>query len=186
MIKHGMSGTRIYRMWSDMVQRCENPCHKDYPQYGGRNITVFSEWHIFSAFFGWAVAHGYSDNLTLDRKNNDGNYEPDNIRFVTTAAQGWNRRTGKQCKSGVSGVWKQGGKYIARLGSRDRRIYLGAFSAVEEASAVVERARRIMRKITEAGSVRACQFIECKTLPVVHDTNIDTVHKTRLETIMEA
>jgi len=66
-----------------MIQRCTNPKHKHYNSYGGRGITVCKEWESFEAFLDWALKNGYSDTLEIDRKENDGNYEPGNCRFIT-------------------------------------------------------------------------------------------------------
>jgi hypothetical protein len=88
--KHGAcrnrKETRLYRVWGCMKERCHNPNKDNYHSYGGRGISVCAEWYNdFIAFKKWAVAHNYKDNLQIDRKNNDGNYEPSNCRFVTPA-----------------------------------------------------------------------------------------------------
>lgn len=81
---HGGHGTRIYVIWRRMIQRCEDVGDAAYPRYGERGIKVFPEWrHDFAAFRNWALSHGYADNLTIDRKNNDGDYEPDNCQWLT-------------------------------------------------------------------------------------------------------
>jgi hypothetical protein len=74
---------RLYHQWNDIIRRCENPKCTRYDRYGGRGISVCDEWHDFNIYKDWALSNGYTDNLTIDRINNDGNYKPDNCRFVT-------------------------------------------------------------------------------------------------------
>lgn len=81
---HGMSNTKIYRVWCGMKQRCNNPNNLEYHRYGGRGIKICKEWNDdFEKFGKWALSHGYKQGLQIDRINNNGNYEPSNCRFVT-------------------------------------------------------------------------------------------------------
>lgn len=85
---HGKSNTRLYDIWTAMKQRCYNKRHSHYLNYGGRGITICDEWKTdFKNFYCWAIANGYSDSLTIDRINNDGNYEPSNCRWITNFEQ---------------------------------------------------------------------------------------------------
>lgn len=91
---HGKRKTRIYSIWRGMKKRCACPNHTYYHCYGGRGISVCEEWkNSFIAFNDWAVRHGYSDDLTIDRIDNNGNYEPSNCRFIPQSEQAKNTRT---------------------------------------------------------------------------------------------
>lgn len=90
---HGMSGTRIWRIWSCMKARCNNEKDTTYQYYGARGIKVCDDWNnSFESFHEWSVDNGYNENLTLDRIDVDGNYEPENCRWITMKEQGSNRR----------------------------------------------------------------------------------------------
>ena len=87
-ITHGQTGTRLYESWTDMKKRCYNPKNKRFENYGGRGIEVCEEWrNDFSNFYDWANKNGYSDELTLDRIDINGNYTPDNCRWATSIQQ---------------------------------------------------------------------------------------------------
>ena len=90
--KHYQSKTRIYRIWSGMLDRTTNPKSKSYSNYMGRGIGVCDEWKTFTNFRDWALTHGYSDNLSIDRIDVNGNYEPSNCRWVDMKTQSRNKR----------------------------------------------------------------------------------------------
>ena len=90
--KHNMSNSRLYTIWSLMKQRCHNKKRVEYKDYGGRGIKVCDEWLNSTTFIDWALNNGYSDELTLDRIDNNGNYCPSNCRWVDKKTQMRNRR----------------------------------------------------------------------------------------------
>lgn len=99
--KHGLSKTRLHRIWHSMYCRCYYKSTNGYKNYGGRGIKVCEEWkHIegFINFYNWAMKNGYNEELTLDRIDLDGNYEPNNCKWSTPKYQSNHRRNNKIIK----------------------------------------------------------------------------------------
>ncbi len=94
---HGMSKTRLYTKWSGMISRCEDSKGASYRHYGGRGITVCQEWRkSFVAFRDWALANGYREGLTIERKDVNGNYEPGNCTWIPRAQQAHNKQSSQR------------------------------------------------------------------------------------------
>lgn len=91
---HGDTKTPLYRSWANMKERCTNPAHSGYPYYGGRGIKVCEEWKDYTKFREWALSVGYDydPKWTIDRIDPDGDYCPENCRFLTRQQQNATKR----------------------------------------------------------------------------------------------
>ena len=98
-LKHNLSETAVYRTWADMKTRCNNPNRKEYKYYGGRGISICKRWEKFQNFYN--DMGDRPEGLTLDRIDNDGNYEPENCRWTTYAEQNHNSRWAKLTKQDI-------------------------------------------------------------------------------------
>lgn len=143
---HGGSRTRLYVIWADMKGRCRRKTDTSYSHYGGRGISICDEWHdSFSAFRLWAMSSGYSDSLTIDRIDVNGNYEPSNCRWATKAQQSVNKRKKtSKATSRFKGVsWHKGtGRWQARLRIAKALHHLGCFENEEEAAIAYDTAAK--------------------------------------------
>lgn len=93
--KHGETKTRLFKIWSSMHERCEREKHVHFKDYGGRGIVVCDEWSEYIPFAIWARENGYTDELSIDRIDVNGDYTPLNCRWVTAKEQQNNKRTNR-------------------------------------------------------------------------------------------
>lgn len=130
---HGMSKTKLYYVYRGMINRCSN---KEYIDYAGRGIIVCDEWlEKASNFFNWAKTNGYKEGLTIDRINNDGNYEPSNCRWTDYSTQATNTRIiPKNNTTGYRGVYCSKGRYRSIIIIENKRINIGTFDTKELAA----------------------------------------------------
>ncbi|MGI6068917.1 MAG: AP2 domain-containing protein [Blautia sp.] len=133
---HGDTGSRLYRIWKGIKSRCYISSSSNFEHYGGRGIQVCEEWkNSFEAFKTWALLNGYTDKLSIDRIDSDGDYKPENCRWVTNEIQARNRKMFKNSKSGISGVsWREDmQKWTAKIGVDKKEIFLGNYENKEDA-----------------------------------------------------
>lgn len=119
--RHGMSHTRLYRIWDDIRARTTRPSNTYYSNYGGRGVELCPEWHTFRPFMEWALANGYDDAKSIDRVDNDGPYAPSNCRWVTRREQDRNKRTNVWIDYNGERICQQ--DLAARLGVHYSTIY---------------------------------------------------------------
>jgi len=137
--RHGASvggkRNRIYQIYHNMTQRCTNRNNNDYKYYGGRGIIVCQEWlKGFEMFRDWALSHGYQGGLEIDRIDSNGNYCPENCRFVSRAIQC--RNQGLRCdnKFGAKGIFRtRNGRYRVTINVNRKRKACGTYDTLQEA-----------------------------------------------------
>ena len=132
-MRHGYSKHQLYRVWANMKRRIYNKNHPNYKDYGGRGITICDEWiHHPINFIGWALNNGYKKGLHLDRINNDGDYKPNNCRFITQSDSKRNTQLLKSTNtSGYRGAayHKLAGKWQSNIMINRKRKHLGLFES---------------------------------------------------------
>lgn len=136
--KHIVSNKKIYQVWWNMKGRCYNKNNSNYKNYGERNISICEQWlNSYQEFENWCLLNGFNENLTIDRIDVNGNYEPSNCRFVKKDIQAQNTRLLRDTNtSGYRGVnWnKTLKKWVSRCYVNKKRISIGYFDNKKEAS----------------------------------------------------
>lgn len=160
-LRHGKSNTRLEHIWANMRSRCYNKKHKYYDNYGSRGIVVCNDWLISDNFYKWAENNGYADNLEIDRIDSNGNYCPENCRWVNKQVQNSNTRRNRYfIKDGKKLTLSE----CARELGCDETTILGRLSrGWDEYRAITEptiKAGTHKRKVKEQG----CSYPECHSL----------------------
>lgn len=141
-IIHGMRKHPIYNTWSHILSRCTNTNNSRFKDYGGRGITVCDRWRYSFENFRDDMFPTWEEGLTIDRINNDGNYEPSNCRWVNSTIQNRNQRiimvTNTTGYRGVSIVSKNN-KFMSGIRVSGKSIYLGYFNTALEAAKVYDK-----------------------------------------------
>ncbi len=130
---------RLYDTWNHFINRCTSKSNKQYPEYGGRGITVCAMWVIrpvgVLAFIDWALNSGYADDLTIDRRVGHLEYSPENCRWTTKRVQVENRGLSRVNKTGYTGVVRYNqNRFYSKIGGENGPIRLGTFPTPEEAT----------------------------------------------------
>lgn len=142
--RHGMTESSEYKIWGKMRDRCNNPASTHYRNYGGRGIKVCERWqHSFLAFYE-DIGPRPDPSYSIDRIDNDGNYEPGNVKWATRHEQAINQRV-RANRSGFTGVYydseKKEKQWRAFTRHKNQNYELGYYSTAEEAYAVYKLAR---------------------------------------------
>lgn len=137
MIKHGLSHHPIYKLWKTIKGRCYDAKNISYKYYGLRGIKICNEWiNSPEAFVKWASENGYQKGLQIDRINNEGDYAPDNCRFVVNGENQKNKRA--YSKTGIKYVYCYKNKYQVNKWTNGKTKHFGTFSNLEEAKKVAQ------------------------------------------------
>lgn len=131
---HGGTGTRLHNIWKNMKARCYNKNSTSYTDYGAKGVIIYTKWlENYAEFKLWAENNGYSDVLTIDRINPEGNYEPENCRWANSSTQVANQRQRVKDNGLCTGIHQHKNKFKAMISVEGQVNYLGLFDTLEEA-----------------------------------------------------
>lgn len=172
---HGLNGSKFYATWTGMMRRCYTTTDSSYTNYGARGITVCEDWKDITNYVKWAEST-YVEGMTMDRKDNNKGYSPENCRWADNITQGINQRVSKHNTSGYLGVSfnKQQNKWRASLRINTVRKHIGSFDTAIEAA----KARDMF--ITE-NNLPNNLSIETATLSQPIPCQMDFKHESQLE-----
>ena len=151
MERHGLSNTKLYHRWTAIVSRVTDPANACYRNYGGRGIKICDEWRDFLNFRDWAYNSGYDPELVIDRIDVNGNYCPENCRWVTKSESSINRR-----KTDKYAIQRQGNRYQVTVVRNGYHFYLGTFADANTAQG----ARNEFLKYYRRGELDDCWLIK--------------------------
>lgn len=144
--KHGSAKrnkvSKLYKVWSAIIQRCLNTKSNNYKRYGANGVSVCEEWESFDNFNTWSIANGYKEGLEIDRIDGTKGYSPTNCRFVTKFQNNCNKKA--RSKSGYKGVVIVGKRFISRIKFQGKQITIGAFYSPIEAAIAYDRKAKEM------------------------------------------
>ena len=127
---------RLYNIWRGIRQRCTNPKATSFSEYGGRGIAIDPNWADYAVFRGWACQHGYADDLSIERRDVNGDYTPNNCYWAGSTVQACNKRKRAGKTSQYIGVAPNKNNWQAYVSYKGVRHELGTYSTPEEAARV--------------------------------------------------
>ena len=131
-VRHGCSKTRLYFIWQNMKQRCLNNNTPTFHYYGGKGISICDDWLTYLKFEEWANSSGYTNDMTIDRLDCGGNYEPDNCRWLSKVDNV--SRVKRSRISGYKGVYPQRDKWFVRISINGKVVPFYGFTCPESAA----------------------------------------------------
>lgn len=190
MTNHGLYKHPLFTIWVSMRQRCYNKRHKSYPDYGGRGISVCDTWNLeFLPFYKWAIENGWAKGLDIDRQENNGNYDPDNCKFVSRPESNRNTRRNRMYTAfGETKClfdWGKDSRCVVSVWALRSRIDRDGWDDFEKAlTSPAEERKDVSRKMKSAKMLTAfgetkCQsaWLEDERCLVKKDSLVDRLNK---------